>query len=495
MVLTMAESINNNLLKRPPVVTVMGHVDHGKTSLLDAIARTNVAAKEVGGITQGISAFTVPYEERKITFVDTPGHEAFLSMRKRGGKVADIILLIIAGPEGVKPQTQEAIAHIKDSQATLIVVITKTDLPETNVEKVKRQLADNGVLVEGFGGQVPVVEVSIKDPDSIKRLLDLILLSADLSGVLGSPNEAVTAIVVESVVDRQKGPMTLCVVRSGVLTPGQDIHTPTVSARIRGLFRNGGESLLQISAGETGWIMGFNKVPKVGEQISDGKLDDPNKPSVSGAAIGRQVPVNEGSSLEEAANLKMILKADSLGSLEALETSLAQILQGSGSVEVVASGVGDINDGDIYKAIDSKAPVIGFKVRTLGSAADLAREREVEIQTYEIIYKLIEDIKLGLLGLNQWKKKTSRPEADILKIFELPSGDRVLGCKVVSGALRVGQGVLVKRKDTDLFKSSIKSIKIGKKSSEKISAPSECGLLLFAKDVSSIEPGDKVVAI
>lgn len=490
----MVDLINKENVKRPPIVTVMGHVDHGKTSLLDTIAKTNIASKEVGGITQGISAFTVSYEGRKITFIDTPGHEAFLSMRKRGGKIADIILLVIAGPEGVKPQTQEAIAHIKDSQAAPIVVITKMDLPEVSAERIKRQLAENGVLVEGLGGEIPVAEVSIRDENSIKKLLDLILLSTDLTGLPGSSEGVLEAVVVESLMDRQKGPMALCVVRSGKLITGQDIHTLTVSSRIRGLASNAGMAILQIGAGEAGWVMGFNKVPKVGEQVLAGKLDDSIKTKATNIPTGRQAPLPKEVN-KEATNLKMILKADTLGSLEAIEASLAQILQGQGSVEVVASGVGDINDGDIYLAKDSEAPVIGFKVRTLGSAVELARERGVEIQTYEIIYKLLEDLKLGLSGLNQRKKKISKPTAEILKIFELPSGDKVLGSKVESGTLREGQNVLVKRGEDDLFKSSIKNIKIGRKSVDKVSAPNECGLLLLAKDVSSVVPGDKVIAI
>jgi len=490
----MAEQINKNNVKRSPIVTVMGHVDHGKTSLLDIIAKTNVVSKEVGGITQGISAFTASYDGRKITFVDTPGHEAFLSMRKRGGKIADIILLIVAGSEGVKPQTQEAIAHIKEGRATPIVVITKMDLPEASPEKVKRQLADNGILTEGMGGEIPVAEVSIKDEGSIKKLLDLILLVTDLNGVVGSAEEALEAIIVESLMDRKKGPMALCVVRSGGLLAGQDIHTPSVAARIRGLSSNAGTSLSQICAGEAGWIMGFSKVPKVGEQILPGKAEAEVKiPSV--AAAGRQKPEVKEQVSTEAVNLKMILKADTLGSLEAVENSLLQLTAGTGKIEVIASGVGDINDGDVYLAKDTDAVVIGFKVRTLGSAADLAREREVEIQTYEIIYKLLEDVNLGLSGLNQWKKKTAKPEAAVVKIFELPSGDMVLGCKVENGVLREGQNVVVKRENEDIFKSSIKNLKIGRQSVEKVAAGSECGIMLAAKDVSSVQTGDKISVI
>lgn len=482
-----------NKIKRPPIVTVMGHVDHGKTSLLDAIAKTNVAAREVGGITQGISAFTLSYEGRKITFVDTPGHEAFLSMRKRGGQAADIILLVVAGPEGVKPQTQEAIAHIKESKAAPIVVITKMDLPEADAQKAKRQLAENGVLTEGLGGQIPVAQVSVKDEASLKRLLDLILLVTDLTGLPGSPAEVLEGVVIESLLDRKKGPLALVVVRSGQLSPGQDVATPTVSARIRGLLTNTGSPLSQISAGEAGWVMGFSKVPKVGEIILSGKIPLPMAAEVT-PALGRQTPqiVEQN---PQSVNLKMILKADSLGSLEALEESLKTLLSGTGKIEVVASGVGDINDGDIYLAKDSEAVVIGFKVRTLGSAADLARQREVEIQNYDVIYKLLEDVNLGLSGLNQWKKKTLKPTATVLKVFDLPSGDQVLGCKVENGTLREGQNVTVQREETELFKSSIKNLKVGKNNVEKVTAGSECGLMLAAKDVSSVEPGDKISAV
>lgn len=475
-------------------MTVMGHVDHGKTSLLDVIARTDVVSKEVGGITQGISAFTVTYGGRRITFVDTPGHEAFLAMRRRGGKVADIILLIVAGSEGVKPQTQEAIAHLKESSAIPIAVITKMDLPEANPEKIKRQLAENGVLVEGLGGQIPVALVSIKDPESIKKLLDLILLVTDLNEILGSVDEELEAVVVESLVDRKKGPLALVAVRRGKLSLGQEVHTITATGRIRNLMSNHGEPIFELPCGEAAWVMGFSQAPKVGEGVLFGKTEEPApKTAVTTARAEREVPGKKEEGRAE--NLNVILKADTLGSLEALESGLLAISQTGGKVDIVASGIGDVNNSDVYLAKDSGAVIIAFKVRTLGSAAELARDKEVEIQTYEIIYKLLDDAKLALSGLSQWTKREGKPGAEVIKIFELPSGDRVLGCKVKRGTLREGQNVVVKKGEEELFKSSIKNIKIGKQSVEKASAPNECGLLLKASDVSAVESGDEILVI
>lgn len=481
---------------RPPIVTIMGHVDHGKTSLLDALANTNVAAKEVGEITQGISAFTVNFEGKKITFIDTPGHEAFMAMRARGSQTADIVLLVVSAVEGVKPQTQESIDHIKNSSVDPILVITKMDLPEANPEKVKRQLAENGFVVEGLGGQIPVAQVSIKDKESLKKLLELILLVADLKERAGSNEGDLEAVVIESLLDRKKGPLALVVVRDGHLGLGQEVYTPTVAGKVRSLINNQGLKLNEVLVGEAGWIMGLNKAPKVGQVLHSGKsaavLD--SEPKTGGTREAKFPPASDEKIV--GINLKIILKAETLGSLEAITAALAQLPQGTeGKIQIIAAGVGDINESDIYLAKTTGAIAIGFKVRILGSSLDLAKEREVEVQTYDLIYKLLEEVKLGLLGLNQWTKRKGPAQAQVKKIFTLPSGDKILGCLVVNGTFREGQNVVLMHAEVELFKTSIKNIKIAKTNVEKVTLNNECGFLLSAKDVSSVSIGDEMLAL
>lgn len=484
-----------NKISRPPIVTIMGHVDHGKTSLLDALAQTNVAAKEVGEITQAISAFTVNFEGKKITFIDTPGHEAFMAMRARGGQVADIVLLVVSATEGVKPQTQEAIGHIKNGSAEPILVITKMDLPEANPEKVKRQLSENGLLVEGLGGQIPMAQVSIKDKESLKKLLELILLVADLKERDGANEGSLEAVVIESLLDRKRGPLALVVVKDGHLMVGQEVQTATVSGKVRSLIDNQGTRLNEVLVGEAGWIMGFNKAPKVGEVLVMGK-------SAATESVKKPEPVRKAGApptKEETTvgtDLKIILKADTLGSLEAIAQSLSQLpKEGEGKIELIDQGVGDINESDIFLGKSTGALVIGFKVRVLPSSLDLAKEREVEVQMYELIYKLLEEVKLGLSGLKEWTKRKGPAKAQVKKIFELPSGDKILGCLVVNGTFTESQNVVVKRADQELFRSSIKNIKIGKQNVAKVSLNNECGLLLSAKNVSGVALGDEIYAI
>ncbi|MCL5003829.1 MAG: GTP-binding protein [Patescibacteria group bacterium] len=481
---------NEKLAKRPPIVTIMGHVDHGKTSLLDALAKTALAQKEEGGITQSISAHALIYKGRKITFVDTPGHEAFLSMRRRGGKMADIVLLVVAATEGVKPQTQEALAHIRETKPYVVAVITKTDLPESNPEKVKRQLAENGLQLEGWGGEVPVVETSIKNEESLKKLLDLILLITDVSDFAGSQSGPLEGFVVESLLDRHKGPLSLVLLRSGKLNLGDIIYVGQTSGKIKNLTDDRGQILNSFGAGEAAWVMGLKEAAVPGEPVSlvladagMAKKADEDSTSVSKIPAAKTV-------------LKIILKADSLGSLEALRESIGRLGSLESRLEIVRAAVGDINDSDIYLARDTQSLAVGFRVRILGSARDLADQYELEVRTYEVIYKLLEELQLGLSGLLAWKKERAKPSALVLKIFELPSGDKVLGCKIKNGTFKISQNILVKRGEEELFRSSIKNLKIGKEKADKAAAPAECGLLLSA-DLSSadLREGDEIVVL
>ena len=477
--------------KRPPIVTIMGHVDHGKTSLLEALLETTLTSTEIGGITQRISSHSLVFEGRKLTFVDTPGHEAFLAMRQRGGQLADIILLVVAGSEGVRPQTQEAINHIKSTKAAVIVVLSKKDLPDFNADQAKRQLADNGILVEGYGGKTPVAEVSTKDKVSLKKLLELIILLSDITEYGGTNEDALEALVIESLLDRKKGPLALVVLRSGVLKVGQEIFCGESYGRIKSLTDESGRSFSALSSGEAAWILGFNKPPQVGSLVQFQEVSE-----ASGTQKEATKRLGSGEKLPDSDGLKVIMKAESQGTLEAVESCLSKIASQGKSLSIVSTGVGDINNSDVYLAADTGSIICGFRVKVLGSAKELALERGVDITTYDIIYKLLSEVEQALLGLSRWQKRTAKPAAEILEIFPLPSGDLVLGFRLKNGAFRVGQAAVIKRGEDEIFKSTIKTLKIGKNKVEKIIAPSEGGVLLEQRlTEDQVAVGDELTII
>lgn len=488
----------NQTTKRPPIVTIMGHVDHGKTSLLDALAKTDRAAKEEGGITQGLAAFSVNHKERPMTFIDTPGHEAFLSMRRRGGQMADVILLVIDSVEGVKPQTQEALNHLRQSQAQPIVVLTKADLPGANPDVIKRQLADNGLLVEGWGGDVPVMSTSIKDLTGLEKLLDLILLVTDLYELKGTAAGSLEAIVVESLLDRKRGPLSLVVIRSGALSLGQEIYSgegqTAAVGKIRGFLTGDGRALTTLTAGQAAWVLGFNKPPPVGQPLKIGKEEIVSRPPL--VPIQGLPPRPDFTRPEKGPEkLRVVLKAQTWGSLEALTQALTQSPELAEKIEIFSSGVSDINESDVKLAREARALVVGFRVRLLDSAKKIADDFGLVVNLYDVIYKLLADLKLASQSFDIWRKQAARPEAEVLKIFTLPSGDLVIGGVVRSGAFRVNQLVHVSRQGQELFQSRVKNLKIGKNKVEKVTAGLECGFLLEEKhQAAEIKSGDLLSA-
>lgn len=441
--------------KRIPVVSVLGHVDHGKTTLLDAIRKTRVALREKGGITQGIGASVVKTKEgRKITFIDTPGHAAFEKMRSRGAKVADIAILVVAADDGVKPQTKEAIKHIKEAQTPLIVAFTKIDLPTANIESAKGQLEKEGILFEGRGGDTPFIEVSAKTDKGINELLELIILVTDVNEIALS--DKFQSIVIETGKDN-RGTLVSVVVRSGLLKIGQVVKAGGKVAKIRGLFDDSGVSVREISQGEPCLILGFSEAPSVGSILtfSDSKTGE------SDEEVRPVTPsVREGETA-------VLVKASNLGSLEAVLANLPA------KIVAINTSIGDVNENDIFLAKASKSDIFTFGLKVSGNIKKLAENEGVGIESFDIIYELIQRLE----EIIQSKVKKIFGKASIMAEFPF-DGKKIAGCKVVSGVIRKGDNVVLERNEVSVGAAKVISIKKQKEDATKVGQGEEFGALL-----------------
>ena len=463
-------------MKRHPIVTVMGHVDHGKTTLLDALRNTNVVDKESGGITQHTGASQISYKDHKITFIDTPGHEAFSEMRSRGGKIADIVVLVVAANEGVKPQTKEAIAHAKFAKIPIIVAITKTDLPETNIQMLKSQLNKEGIILEEFGGDVICVEVSAHKKLNLDKLLDSILAVSDLVENTDSDEGDLKGFVLESRHDPRRGYTTSLIITNGTLKVGDEILVANrIKGKIRAILDFQGKNIPHIKAGDPGEILGLKEMAHPGEIIEifkGAELD---------AKPERVVNVEGEYVLKIKGNLTVIVRADTEGTMEAIVSSLEKLKYEERIVEIVLKGVGEIKESDILLASASNSIVLAFKVGIPSIVSEKARHANVIVRKYDIIYELIEEVEGALEGMQEILEEKIKGRAEILKVFPLPSGDVVAGCKVIHGRLRVGDSISIREgiaADSEIFKSKIKNIKKGKESVNTMGKGTECGILL-----------------
>ncbi len=480
---------------RPPIVAVLGHVDHGKTTLLDTIRKTDVAAGEHGGITQHIGAYQVEVKKRLITFIDTPGHEAFAKMRSRGATVADIAILVVAADDSVKPQTIESIEQIKNAGIPMIVVINKVDLPAANIERVKSDLAKNGVQVEGFGGDVPFVPVSGKQGTGVPALLDLILLVADMKGLAGGANAPVEAVVVETRVDKGKGMVATLIVKNGTLTGGVGLYDgDTQVAKVRAMVDEHGVQVAAAGPSKPVEVSGFSTLPVVGttlygapqqglQGVALQKAAGTAKPSLVGELPDFLKPVDP----EADRIINIILKADTAGSLEAIIASLPK------KVIVVQSGVGDITEADVLSAKSTGAIIIGFGVAASASVVKLAQTEKVVYRTYRIIYELLDELTEVVAGL----KEVLHEERELGKgqiIAEFPFEKlRIAGTKIVSGRLARGDTVKVMRGEEEVARAKIKSLRHGKDDITKADTGIECGVLFDQK--LDFRVGDGIIAI
>ena len=511
----MAKSTKSTIKKgklRTPVVTILGHVDHGKTTILDRIREADVQSSEAGGITQKVSVFTVqiPGKDQEITFVDTPGHEAFDLMRSRGGAIADIVLLIVAANDGVQPQTKESIEIINASNVKPIVVINKVDLPNINIEKVKRDIVSNGLQIEGFGGTIPVIEVSAKTGVGIKELLDLILLVSEVEGLREDIKlpEGISgkAFILESVKDKSKGNVSSVVLIQGNLCQGNwfgyKFNEKLYIEKIKGLITEDGGNLCSLECGCGGKIIGLSNLLDLGtegyilEKNDKGLLDsvlkikEKKKKKKEEFSFEDFFAPNEEEN-EEGGSLNVIIKSSSEGSLEAIKNTLEKIVEDDFSVKILDSGVGNITLKDVEFAMLSKAIILGFEVQIEAGVADYAKKNKVLVKTYDIIYRIFEEIKEALVAMSLPQETEEEiGNATVKTIFVLSDGSKVLGSKVDKGMLKKDCKVYVVRNDEIIGESKIKSLRINKDQVNEVKNGFECGIQLV--DTIEAKEGDSI---
>ncbi len=476
-------------LLRPPIVAVLGHVDHGKTTLLDTIRKTTVALGEHGGITQHIGAYQINLEPRTITFIDTPGHEAFAKMRSRGAVASDIAILVIAADDSVKPQTVESIHQIKKASVPMIVAVNKIDLPTAKVDKVKSDLAKHGVQVEGFGGDVPIVPISAKQGTGIKELLDLILLVSDMKGSTSEPHAPFEGIVIETHVHKGKGMVATVIVKKGTLVAGSPLYERAAAVgKVRAMYDENGEVVKEALPSKPVEVLGFRQLPAVGSVLRGVARRDQAVPLRS--AIAREASLLPDflklPEEEEKRELKLVLKADTAGSLEAIVASLPE------AATVIFSGIGDIAESDILTAKASGAIVVGFQVKIPSAVLKLAQAEKVICRTYMIIYELLselEDAAEGLVEVLVVERELGRGQI----IAEFPYEDsRIAGTKVASGRLARGDSIKIMRGEEEIAQVRIKSMRRGKEDVTKVEEGVECGIIFDKKVDFAIQ--DAIIA-
>ncbi len=490
------------LKPRPPVVTIMGHVDHGKTTLLDAIRESAVVETEAGGITQHIGAYQVEHNGRKLTFLDTPGHEAFTAMRARGAKVTDIAVLVVAADDGVMPQTKESISHARAAEVPIVVAVNKIDVPNADPNRVRGDLAGEGLQPEDWGGTTQFSEVSAKQKQNLDDLLEKVLLVADAELVLTSnPSAEASGPIIESRLDVGRGPVATLLVARGTLKVGDAIVAGDAWGRVRALYDFRGEKLEQAGPGDPVEILGFDHPPPAGElgRVVENERAARQFAQSRGERLRReQLAASTGISLEKlfaqmqaggVQDLNIVLKADVDGSVEAAVSELQKIQHPEVGVRVIHQGVGGITEGDVNLAVASNALVVGFNVRPNAEAKALADREEVQIRTYRVIYRLTEDIEQALVGmLKPITTEETVGEAEVRALFRVSRLGTIAGCHVTSGVVRRSSQVRVVRDGTVIYETSIAQLKRFKDDVREVEAGFECGILL--QGFNDVKEGD-----
>lgn len=477
-------------ISRPPVVTILGHVDHGKTTLLDTIRKTNVAAGEAGGITQGIGAYQIETNGKKITFIDTPGHEAFAAMRARGARVADIAVLVVAANDGVQPQTQESIRIIQAAKVPTIVALNKIDVPGINTEKIKKQLTGAGLQLEEYGGETPVVPISALKGEGIEKLLDMIQLLSELHPAEEQTQGPLKAIVIESELSKQKGAVATVIIRQGTVSVGNTVFCDGQTFRIRALLDWQGKTRPDAHAGDPVQILGWQHVPGVGSILTDKTHIPAPSPIPIPTPPQPFLPATQEMETPSAPKdkVKLIIKADTAGSLEAI----AQGIKNIASVVVIASGVGQIRESDILLAKTTKSLVVGFNQHPDSSVKRLAQSEKVLIKTYTIIYELFNELDDVVEAIRLGNLVTILGEANILALFPY-EGEQVAGIKVVSGRIARGDQIKIMRGEQEMGRARIKSLRHKKEDITKAEKGTEAGALL--SHPFELLTGDSIIAI
>ncbi|MBK5240907.1 translation initiation factor IF-2 [Clostridium sp.] len=491
--------------KKPAVVTVMGHVDHGKTSLLDCIRKSKVTETEAGGITQHIGAYTVTINGEKITFLDTPGHEAFTAMRARGAQITDIVILVVAADDGIMPQTKEAINHCKAAKVPMIVAINKIDRPGANIDKVKQELADNGLVSEDWGGDTICVPVSAHTKEGLDTLLEMILITAEMLELKASPDRHAKGTVIEAKLDKGRGPLATLLIQNGTLSTGDSIIVGSTYGRIRAMFDDKGKKINTAGPSIPVEILGLSEVPAAGDRfnvVKDEKTarnmaetrkaksrEEHFKASNRVSMENLYSQIQEGSVKE----LGVIVKADVQGSVEAVRQSLEKLSTENVKVRVIHFGVGAITETDVTLAAASNAIIIGFNVRPDNNAASIGEKEGVEIKTYRIIYDALDDIKAAMLGLlDPVYKEVVLGRVEIRQIYKVSSVGTIAGSYVLSGKITRNSSVRVLRNGIVITESTLASLKRFKDDAKEVAAGYECGLSI--EKFNDIKEGDVVEA-
>jgi translation initiation factor IF-2 len=499
------EDPEETLQPRPPVVTIMGHVDHGKTTLLDAIRKTSVVETEAGGITQHIGAYQVEHDGRKITFLDTPGHEAFTAMRARGAKVTDIAVLVVAADDGVMPQTKESISHARAADVPIVVAINKIDVPDADPNRVRTELATEGLQPEEWGGSTQFSEVSAKQATNLDDLLEKVLLVADLEleGLKANPNAEASGPIVESRLDVGRGPVATMLVHRGTLRVGDAIVAGDALGKVRALYNYRGEKLPEAKPGDPVEILGFDKPPPAGElaRVVESERRARELANVRAERLRREQLAQQrpaGVSIERlfeqmqsgaVQDLNLIVKGDVVGSVEAVVGELAKIQHSEVRVNVIHSGVGAITENDVMLASTSNAVIVGFNVRANAEARALAERENVEIRPYRVIYQLTEDIEQALVGmLRPVEQEATLGEAEVRALFRVSRLGTIAGCMVTSGIVRRGAQVRVVRDGTIVYETTIAQLKRFKDDVREVAEGFECGILLAG--FNDVKEGD-----
>ena len=493
-----------DLKERPPVITIMGHVDHGKTSLLDAIRTTNVVEGEAGGITQKIGAYQVVKDGKRITFIDTPGHEAFTDMRARGAQVTDIAILVVAADDGVMPQTVEAISHAKVAKVPIIVAVNKIDKPEANPMKVKQELMEHGIVSVEWGGDVEFVEVSAKKKINLDGLLDTILITSEILELKGNVKKRAKGVVLESRLDPKIGPIADILVQEGTLKIGDVIVAGEVQGKVKALLNDKGERVNTAIVSQPVEVIGFNNVPDAGDTMyviqneqhakriveevrKERKIQETTKKTISLESLSDQLKH------EDLKELNLILRADSKGSVDALRDSLLKLSNDEVAVNIIQAASGAITESDIKLAEAAGAIIIGFNVRPTTKALKEAETNKVEIRTSGIIYHIIEDIEKALAGmLDPEFKEEYQGRIEIKKVFKVSKVGNVAGCVVIDGKVKSDSNIRILRDNVVIYEGKLASLKRFKDDAKEVVAGQECGL--GVENFNDIKEGDVVEA-
>ena len=495
--------VEENLVKRPPIVTIMGHVDHGKTSLLDAIRHAKVTASEAGGITQHIGAYTVSLNGEKITFLDTPGHEAFTAMRARGAQVTDIVILVVAADDGIMPQTKEAINHCKAADVPMIVAINKIDRPGANVDRVNQELTEHGLVSEDWGGDTICVPVSAKTGENLESLLEMVLLTAEMQELKADPNRKAKGTVIEAKLDKGRGAVASLLIQNGTLNVGDSILVGSTYGRIRAMFDDRGKKIKSAGPSIPVEILGLSEVPAAGDRFivcKDEKtarnMADLRKQKIkadSHQASNRVSLEDLYSQIQEGKvkELAIVVKADVQGSVEAIRQSLEKLSTDDVKVRVIHGAVGAITETDVTLAAASNALVIGFNVRPDGNATVQAEKENIEIKTYRIIYDAIEDVKSAMIGMLEPEyKEVVNGKAEVRMTYKISNVGTIAGCYVTDGKIVRNSEIRVIRDGIVIFESTLASLKRFKDDAKEVAKGYECGLSV--EKFNDLKEGDVI---